>query len=351
MVTSRPTSERQSLAAPTIMVTAPQVSPARNVMMATTAISELPAIELFGTMAVATRGPWPRSGDASRSSHGSAKVAMPRSSGSIVDMQPSLVQDQPARVVFVHQGNIVGGDDDGGAGFVELDEQAKKALAEIGIDVAGRLVGQQKLRPRDDGARDGGALLLAARQDRREGVDALAEPDPLQKFDHLGPIGGFLAAEHAQRQRHVLVGRHVIEQAKVLEYDADAAAQGGAAVLAQGRGDLVEHGDQAAGRAQRQEQEAQQRRLAGARWAGEELERPAVEPEGQVAQHLRAEPVAQADILEQDHLVPPGPRRRRKAAAAGPDSPVGRTLTLLRPHGRAADRGFQSVNGWNAKDR
>src|SRR5579859_322973 len=113
MVTSRPTSERQSLAALTIMVTAPQVSPARNVMMATTAISDEPAIELFGTMAVATRGPWPRSVVVSRSSHGSASAPMPRSSGSVVDMQPSLVQDQPARVVFVHQGDIVGGDDDG----------------------------------------------------------------------------------------------------------------------------------------------------------------------------------------------------------------------------------------------
>src|SRR5579862_2027081 len=179
MVTSRPTSERQSLAALTTMVTAPQVSPARNVMMATTAISERPAIELFGTMAVATRGPWPRIVVVSRSSHGSARAPLPRSIGSVVDMQPSLVQDQPARVVFVHQGDIVGGDDDGRAGFVELDEQAQQALAEIGIDVAGRLVGEQKLRPGDHRARDGGALLFAARQDRRKGVDTLAEPNPL----------------------------------------------------------------------------------------------------------------------------------------------------------------------------
>src|ERR1051326_8535398 len=156
---ARARSERQSLAALTIMVTAPQVSPARNVMMATTAISELPAIELFGTMAVATRGPRPRKVVVSRSSHGSASASLPRSSGSVVDMQPSLVQHQPARVVFVHQGDIVGGDDDGRARFVELDEQAQQALAEIGVDVAGRLVSEQELRARDHCARDGGAVV------------------------------------------------------------------------------------------------------------------------------------------------------------------------------------------------
>jgi hypothetical protein len=46
MVISRPTSDCQSLAALTTMVAAPVVSAARKVMMATTAASERPAIEL-----------------------------------------------------------------------------------------------------------------------------------------------------------------------------------------------------------------------------------------------------------------------------------------------------------------
>src|SRR5579862_1429480 len=167
MVTSRETSERQSLAALTTIITAPAVSPARKVMMATTATSERPAIELLGTIAVATCGPWARNGAASRSSHGSAMVSNCASTGSVVDMQPSLVQHQATRVVLVHQGDIVGGDNDRGAGLVELDEQAQQALAEIRIDVAGRLVGEQKLRTGDHGARDRGALLLAAREHRR----------------------------------------------------------------------------------------------------------------------------------------------------------------------------------------
>ena len=132
---------------------------------------------------------------------------------------------------------------------------------------------------------------------------ALAETHPLQQFDDLGAVGGLVLAEHAQRQRHILVSGQVVEQPEILKDDADAAAQRRAAVLAQRRGVVVEHGDQAARRLERQEQHAQQRGLAGARWPGEELEGVALDAEAEVAQNLRAEPIAQADILESDHAV------------------------------------------------
>src|SRR5580658_8432026 len=250
IVTSRPTSDRQSLAALTTSITAPAVSAARKVMMATTAVSDRPAIEFCGTIAVATCGPCERNGLPSISSHGSASGSTRRSSGSLIDMKPSLVQHQAPGVVFVHQGDIVSGDEDSRSGLVELDEKAKQALAEVGIDVAGRFVGQQKLRTGDHGAGDGGALLLAAGKDRRQRIDALAKTHPFQQFHDLGPIGSLLLAEHAQRQCHVLVGRHVVEQPEVLEHDADPPAQRCPAVLAQGRGVVVEHRDQAARRPQ-----------------------------------------------------------------------------------------------------
>ena len=132
----------------------------------------------------------------------------------------------------------------------------------------------------------------------------LAKTNPLQQLDDLGPVFGFVLAEHAQRQRHVLVGGHMVEQPEVLEDDADAAAQGGAAILAQRRGVLVEHRDQTARRPQRQEQQAKQRSLAGARRPGQELERMPFNAEGDVAQNLRTNP-AQADIFESDHAVLP----------------------------------------------
>ena len=110
IVTSRPTSDCQSLAAFNTTIAAPVVSAARKVMMATTAVSERPAIEFFGTIGAAVGTEPTTAGDAARSSHGSAMV----STGSIIDMKASLMQNQSTRVVFVHQCNVVGGNDDCG---------------------------------------------------------------------------------------------------------------------------------------------------------------------------------------------------------------------------------------------
>src|SRR5208282_1047762 len=326
MVTSRPTSDCQSFAVLTTSIAAPVVSAARNVMIATTAASERPAIELFGTIDVAIHGARSSDGAASSSSQGSRMVCATVSIGSVVDMQSSLMQHQTARVELVHQSNIVRGDDDGGSRLVEFDEQAQQALTEIRIDIAGRLVGEQKLRPRNHRACDGGTLLLAAGENGWQGSHAFAETDPLQQFDNLGPVSGLILAEHAQRQRHVLVSGHVVEETEVLEDEADPASQRRTAILAERRGILVEHRDQTACRPQRQEQHAKERRFAGAGWSGEELERLNVNTEGQVAQNLRAEPIAQADILESDHAVLRNAGRRALPSRRGPpDSPVPRT--------------------------
>ena len=59
MVTSRATSDCHSTAADRTSMTAPVVSEARNVMMATTATSARPAMERFGTIGVSPRGMYP----------------------------------------------------------------------------------------------------------------------------------------------------------------------------------------------------------------------------------------------------------------------------------------------------
>src|ERR1700722_14621616 len=118
MVTSRPTSDCQVLAVLTTSIAAPVVNEARKVMMATTMASERTAIELLGTIDAAPRGTRESAGAASRSSHGSFMTLI----GSLVDMKPSLMQHQTARIKLVHQGDIVGGDDDRGARLVEFDE-------------------------------------------------------------------------------------------------------------------------------------------------------------------------------------------------------------------------------------
>ena len=56
------------------------------------------------------------------------------------------MEHKPARVILVHQGDIVGRDHDGGSGLIEFDKQAQQPLCQARIDVAGWLVGKQQLR-------------------------------------------------------------------------------------------------------------------------------------------------------------------------------------------------------------
>ncbi len=134
----------------------------------------------------------------------------------------------------------------------------------------------------------------------------MRSPSPTQRkqFDDFGPIGEFVPALHAQRQRDVLIGRQMVEQAKILEDDADAAAQIGDRILAEARGVAVEQADEAARRLQRQQDETQQGRLAGARRAGEELKRLRPDLETDVLQDFSSHSVSQTDIFKSDQARP-----------------------------------------------
>ena len=86
-------------------------------MMATTATSARPWIEARGTIGDKLRA---LAGSGGRSCPRSTNT--PRSSGLLIDVQPSLMQHEAAGFVLVHQRDVVGRDDDRRAGFVELDE-------------------------------------------------------------------------------------------------------------------------------------------------------------------------------------------------------------------------------------
>src|ERR1700722_11428332 len=111
MGTSRPTSDSQSPSALTTPITAPVVSEARKATRARPAPSETPASEFLGTRAATAGNASAGGAAASRSSQGSAMPSM----GSVIDMQASVGEDQPARVVLVHQRNIMGRNNDRGA--------------------------------------------------------------------------------------------------------------------------------------------------------------------------------------------------------------------------------------------
>src|SRR5215831_14723371 len=328
IVTSRATSACHSFAAVRTSMTAPVVSEARKVMMATTATRARPEIVACGTIGVSKRG----SGRDEGASGGSSPRGWPVFVvASVVDMQTTLVQHETARVELVHQRDVVGGDDDRSPGFVELDEQPQQPLRQIGIDIARRLVGEEKLRPRDHRPRDRRTLLLSAREHRWQRGDAIAEPNPVQQFDHLLAITVLGLPDHPQRQCHVLEGRHVVEQAEILKHDADAPPQCGQRVLADGSDIVAEQRHQPARGPQREKQQTQKRGLTGARGPGEELERTLIDTERKIAQDLGTEAIAQAHVFEPDHL----PLRTKSAPR-----PAGRRVAPCLDSGLIAARGL-----------
>src|SRR5215831_5779906 len=133
MVISLATSDCHSVADALTRSTAPVVIEARKVMIATTTTSALPAMLARGTM-----------GDWMRARAGSCGRSLPRStsgmcsSALLIDVQTSLVQHQPPRLVLIHHRDVVSGDHDRGSGLVEFDEEPQQAPAQRRIDIAGR---------------------------------------------------------------------------------------------------------------------------------------------------------------------------------------------------------------------
>ena len=134
----------------------------------------------------------------------------------VADHVPVLELDH-APAHHVDDARVVRGHHDGRAGAVDPVEQRHDPLAGGGVDVPGRLVGEQDQRPVDEGAGDGHALLLATGELVREAAVLLAEPDELEHLRDLLGDDAARAPDHLQGERHVLERRLVREEAEVLE--------------------------------------------------------------------------------------------------------------------------------------
>src|SRR5262245_11787978 len=183
MVISRATSDCHSFAEPINIATPPLVTAARNVMIATTAARALAAIESLGTIWTSPRASRP--GRCGRPRKRASALRSAEVARLVIDVDVAVMEHKATSVVLVHEGDVVGGDDDRGAGFVQLDEQPEKALRQLRVHIAGRLIRQQELRPRDHGAGDRGALLFAAREHGRPRPHVFTEADPTQQLGHL----------------------------------------------------------------------------------------------------------------------------------------------------------------------
>ena len=113
---------------------------------------------------------------------------------------------------------------------LQREDQVDHARAGRGIEVAGRLVGEQQPRRAGEGARDRDALLLAAGELARVMRQPLREPDTPEVLARARRR--IAIAADLQRQHHVLDRGEARQQLEGLEHEADhAPAQARARVL------------------------------------------------------------------------------------------------------------------------
>jgi hypothetical protein len=148
-------------------------------------------------------------------------------------------------------------DDHGRAARRGVGDQVHDLEREVGVEVAGRLVGEQDVRLVDQRARDRDALLLAARERERALVAAVLQADLLQHLEHARARDAARCRDHVERERDVLLDGAAREQLEVLEHDADPAPQLGHRARREPRRVAPEHDDLALARALGGEHQAQ----------------------------------------------------------------------------------------------
>jgi len=210
----------------------------------------------------------------------------------------------------------VGGHQHRRAARVDLLEQRHDLGRHVGVEVAGRLVGQQQHRLVDQRACDRHALLLAARQLQGVGVHLVVQADRLQRRKGA-PLA--LLRRHRQDLQHegdVFQDRLALEQLEVLEHDADRAPERGDLGVGDG-GDVAPTDQDLALRRQLfSEDELQERRLASPGGSRQEAELALLDVERDVGERERLAVVLLVDVEGLYHARTPA-RRAGDAILAG----------------------------------
>ncbi len=207
---------------------------------------------------------------------GSPLIAV-ASSGAIhhllIELDPAVTEAHEARAVFgdIH---FVRDQHDGDAALhVQALENVHDLDARPRVEVAGRLVRQEDRRLVDECARDRDALLLAAGQLVRIVVQSVAEADDLQDLLRAAVSFGRLhlaAAVVKQRQLDVVERRRPRQEIEPLEHEADLLVPRHRELVPRQLGDVLPvEKILAAGRTIQTPDDVHERRLAGARRAGD----------------------------------------------------------------------------------
>jgi hypothetical protein len=104
--------------------------------------------------------------------------------------------------------------------------EGAKLVAQRGVELGKRLVEQQGLGLREQGAHERHARALPARERGRVAVPVAAQARLIQRLQHLGQPRCVRTRRHGKQQ--VLGHGHVGEEQRVLEQQADAALRCGA---------------------------------------------------------------------------------------------------------------------------
>ena len=197
-------------------------------MMATTSVSDPPVTDPGGTIGAFVLANL--IGDCGRALNGTGSVVstLLMTGDSLLKLKAAILELHAGSRKLRHELIIMRCDNNGGAEPVQLDEQSKEAARHLWIDVAGRLVGEKKLRLGDHGARDGGALLFPARKHGRKSMHPVAKSHPFQKFRNIFLVVALTAAHDPEWKRNILPGGEMIEEPEILKNDSDAPPKVGA---------------------------------------------------------------------------------------------------------------------------
>ena len=232
----------------------------------------------------------------------------------LVADQAALLEGDHAAAHLVDHLAVVGDDEHGRAGAVDPVEQLHDPDRRLGVEVAGRLVGEQKRRVVDERAGDRDALLLAARELVGVVVDLRLQADQPEDLGHLAADLRARLADHLQRVGDVVVHGAVREQLEVLEHGPDPAPQVGRAVGGHRVDVLAGDLDGAGGGLDLADQHLDQRRLAAAGRAGDEGELAATDLEREVLERDVAAGIDDGRVVDADDRRAGGRLARGRAA-------------------------------------
>ena len=133
----------------------------------------------------------------------------------------------------------MGHHNDGRTFLVELAEEIHNLLTVLGVQVTGRLIGEDQLRTCDDRTGDGHSLLLTSGKLLREVLGSVADGHSLHNLGDLLLTLGRGDVQVPQRKLDVLIDIQFIDQVEALEHESDVALTELGALLFLELADLV----------------------------------------------------------------------------------------------------------------